>query len=74
MLQDLQGPKIRVNDMETGVELVAGQELIITTKELLGNSKIVSTSYKDLPRDVKVSDTILIDDGKIELLCKFPVA
>src|SRR5882757_769164 len=64
LLQDLQGPKIRVNDMEPGVEIVAGQELTITTREVLGNNKLVSTSYKALPRDVKVGDMILIDDGK----------
>src|SRR6185503_21039865 len=67
LLQDLQGPKIRVNEMEPGIEILAGQELIITTRELVGNGEIVSTSYKELPRDVKVGDMILIDDGKIEL-------
>ncbi|HMI65203.1 MAG TPA: pyruvate kinase, partial [Cyclobacteriaceae bacterium] len=67
LLQDLQGPKIRVNDMEPGIEIKAGQELIITTRELMGNREIVSTSYKELPRDVTVGDMILIDDGKIEL-------
>ena len=67
LLQDLQGPKIRVNEMEDGIELVPGQELIITTRELKGNNEIVSTSYKELPNDVNVGDMILIDDGKIEL-------
>ncbi len=67
LLQDLQGPKIRVNEMEPGIELVRGQELVITARELLGNREIVSTSYKTLPRDVKIGDMILIDDGKIEL-------
>jgi pyruvate kinase len=46
---------------------VAGQELIITTREVLGNNELVSTSYEGLPRDVKRGDMILIDDGKIEL-------
>jgi pyruvate kinase len=70
LLQDLQGPKIRVNDVEPGVELVPGQELIITTRQLTGNREIVSTSYEGLPHDVKVGDMILIDDGKIELKVK----
>jgi pyruvate kinase len=70
LLQDLQGPKIRVNDVQPGVELVPGQELIITTRQLLGNQEIVSTSYEHLPKDVKVGDMILIDDGKIELKVK----
>ncbi|MDH4089018.1 MAG: pyruvate kinase [Cyclobacteriaceae bacterium] len=67
LLQDLQGPKIRVNEMEPDIVIDRGQELVITTRELLGNNEIVSTSYKTLPKDVKVGDAILIDDGKIEL-------
>ena len=56
--------------MAEGTEITAGQEITITTKELVGNSSIVSTSYKELPRDVKIGDMILIDDGKIELTVK----
>lgn len=70
LLQDLQGPKIRVNEMEPNVVIERGQDLVITTKEVLGNNKLVSTSYKSLPKDVKVGDMILIDDGKIELKVK----
>lgn len=70
LLQDLQGPKIRVNDVKEGTELKPGQELIITTKQLVGNNEIVSTSYENLPNDVKVGQMILIDDGKIELTVK----
>jgi pyruvate kinase len=70
LLQDLQGPKIRVNEVEEGVELVRGQELVITTRQLKGNAEIVSTSYESLPNDVKVGDMVLIDDGKIELKVK----
>ncbi|HMP99802.1 MAG TPA: pyruvate kinase [Cyclobacteriaceae bacterium] len=70
ILQDLQGPKIRVNEVEPGTIITRGQELIITTEQLLGNSQIVSTSYTDLPKDVKVGDLILVDDGKIELNVK----
>jgi pyruvate kinase len=70
LLQDLQGPKIRVNEMEPNVIIERGQDLIITTKEALGHNKIVSTSYKNLPKDCKVGDMILIDDGKIELKVK----
>jgi pyruvate kinase len=67
LLQDLQGPKIRVQDMQPDVVLERGQEFIITTRELLGNREIASTSYKLLPNDVQVGDSVLIDDGKIEL-------
>jgi pyruvate kinase len=67
LLQDLQGPKIRVNEMQPGIEIKAGDTITITTKEVLGNQELVSTSYEGLPKDVKAGDMILIDDGKIEL-------
>lgn len=67
LLQDLQGPKIRVQEVEPGVVLERNQTLIITTRQLLGNREIVSTSYTNLPNDVAVGDLILVDDGKIEL-------
>ncbi len=69
MLQDLQGPKIRVNQVENGeVEINSGDNLCITTKEdVIGNNEIVSTTYKQIVNDVKKGDTILIDDGNIEL-------
>lgn len=70
LLQDLQGPKIRVNEMEPNVVLERGQDLIITINKIVGNSKVISTSYQNLPKDVKVGDMILIDDGKIELKVK----
>ncbi|HEY3430891.1 MAG TPA: pyruvate kinase [Cyclobacteriaceae bacterium] len=70
LLQDLQGPKIRVNEVQEGVQLVRGQEIIITTREVKGNAEIVSTSYEGLPKDVKIGDMVLIDDGKIELKVK----
>src|SRR5688572_1854734 len=44
ILLDLQGPKIRIQNVEPGVIIEKGQELIITQTELMGNSKIVSTS------------------------------
>lgn len=68
ILQDLQGPKIRVEEVENnGVEIVPGQTLRITTEPVLGNAERVSTSYKALPNDVSVGDMVLIDDGKLEL-------
>jgi pyruvate kinase len=68
ILQDLQGPKIRVEEVENNnVELAVGEALKITSERVLGTNKRVSTSYKSLPRDVKVGDTILIDDGNLEL-------
>lgn len=71
VLQDLQGPKIRLGEIKGGeVEIKAGDEYIITTKEMVGDNKKGSTTYQGLPNDVKVNDKILIDDGKIELIVK----
>jgi pyruvate kinase len=68
ILQDLQGPKIRTGEIENnGVELKNGQKLVITTEKIVGNSERIYTSYKAMPKDVKVSDRILIDDGNLEL-------
>lgn len=70
LLQDLQGPKIRVQEVQPDTVIERGQELVITTRQLLGNKDIVSTSYTLLPKDVKYGDMILVDDGKIELKVK----
>ena len=70
LLMDLQGPKIRVQEVQPGVEIIHGQELTITTREVVGNNELVSTSYERLPKDVKAGDMVLIDDGKIELKVK----
>lgn len=68
-LQDLQGPKIRVGMIENNeVELETGQDLTITTDEILGNKQMISTVYQFLPKDVKIGEKILLDDGKIELI------
>ncbi len=68
LLIDLQGPKIRVNEVAAGTVVNDGEQLVITVEEVLGNNRKVSTSYKKLVEDVKVGDAILIDDGKIELV------
>ncbi|GAA0893375.1 pyruvate kinase [Fulvivirga kasyanovii] len=67
LLQDLQGPKIRVGEVEKGAKLKSGEQFTITVEEIVGHSKMASTVYQDLPKDVGVGDMILIDDGKIEL-------
>ena len=66
LLLDLQGPKIRIQEMQPDTVIERGQTFIITTRELLGNNEIASTSYKNLPNDVKAGDVILVDDGKLE--------
>jgi pyruvate kinase len=69
LLQDLQGPKIRLGDVEGGsFEIKAGEQitLVCGEKEISRPGRI-STIYLGLARDVKPGDMILIDDGKIEL-------
>lgn len=70
ILLDLQGPKIRTNEVTAKTRLVSGHEFIITTEEVMGDSYRVSTSYKDIVNDIGKGASILIDDGKIELIVK----
>lgn len=68
ILQDLQGPRIRLGEVENGsAEIKTGDTLCLTTLSLIGNSQRVSVSYAALPTDCKPGDTILINDGLIRL-------
>ena len=67
-LLDTKGPEIRLKTFENGkAELKSGGKFTLTTREVVGNSEIVSITYKDLPKDVKAGGRILLDDGLIEL-------
>lgn len=69
ILLDLQGPKIRTDTLKNGnpVLLKKNKTIQITSKQVSGDADIVSTTYKNLSKDVKKGDKILIDDGLIEL-------
>ncbi|MDD3369314.1 MAG: pyruvate kinase [Lachnospiraceae bacterium] len=68
-LMDTKGPEIRLKDFKAGkVELKAGQKFILTTEDILGDETKVSITYKELKKDVKVGNTLLIDDGLIEMV------
>jgi len=69
IIADLQGPKIRTGLLKGGeaVELVSGEELVITTRDIPGTSRCISTTYGALPSDVDSGDRILLDDGALEL-------
>ena len=68
ILQDLQGPKIRVGRFLDGkVALERGQRFTITTDSVMGDAKHVSTTYDALPADARPGDRLLLDDGNIEL-------
>jgi len=69
ILQDLQGPKIRVGEVENnGVEIKPGDKITITSDPVVGTSSLVSTVYKNLPQDVQTGEHILIDDGNLEVV------
>lgn len=69
VLADLQGPKIRTGALAAGgpVQLRKGQQFIITTARVLGDSTRVNTVFAPLPREVHPGDRILLSDGLIEL-------
>ncbi len=65
ILADLQGPKIRIGELEEPIKISKGEELLLTTKKPKANQVFVN--YKNFARDVKEGEYILIDDGKIKL-------
>jgi pyruvate kinase len=67
-MADLQGPKIRVGRFKDGkIVLKAGQPFILDAAIELGDATHVGLDYKELPRDVKPGDVLLLDDGKLVL-------
>jgi pyruvate kinase len=72
ILQDLQGPKIRTGALR-GHQLVtlnSGARVTITTRDVEGTADLISTTFKDLPREMKPGSRILLSDGRIELRVK----
>lgn len=70
-LLDTKGPEIRVRQFVSGkVLLENGKIFTLTTRDVDGTDEIVSITYEGLVDDIKAGDTILIDDGLIELEVK----
>ena len=68
IMADLQGPKVRVGKFEGGrVTLKPGAPFVLDASDELGNSGRSGLDYKDLPKDVKAGDTLLLNDGLIVL-------
>lgn len=69
MLLDTKGPEIRLGVFKDGkkVELKTGDIFTLTPREIEGTKDIVSVSYKNLYKDLKPGNTVLIDDGLVEL-------
>lgn len=68
ILQDLQGPKIRVGKFEGGgVQLTPGEVVTVTMKSVMGKKGLIPSDFPELASSVKVGHKILIDDGLMEL-------
>lgn len=68
ILLDTKGPEIRTGKLkEEPIELVQDEKLVLTTEEILGDKNRISITYAELPQDVQIGSTILIDDGLIGL-------
>ena len=68
ILADLQGPKLRVGEIENGsMSLSPGDILTFTNEKCVGTKEKIYVSYPNLAQDVEIGNKILIDDGKIEV-------
>lgn len=70
IIMDLQGPKIRINGLKEPVNLIPGQDFTLTTRDVPGDSKDVNVPFKEMPQSVAPGQSLLLDDGLIELKVK----
>ena len=69
ILGDLQGPKLRVGEIENNaLPVVIGDILTFTNEKCIGNLERIYVSYPNLAGDVKIGNVIMIDDGKLEVV------
>lgn len=68
VLADLQGPKLRIGDVEEGAVINEGDTLTFTTNKVNGTAELVYMNYQQFPKDVNTGEHILLDDGK--LMCE----
>ncbi|MDF1551276.1 MAG: pyruvate kinase [Bacteroidales bacterium] len=68
ILADLQGPKLRVGEIENNcIDLISGEIITFVAEKCIGTKERIYMSYKEFSQDVNVGEFILIDDGKIKL-------
>ena len=68
ILGDLQGPKLRIGEVENNSMLLEeGAVMTLTTEATISSGKTIYVKYSTLARDVKVGERVLLDDGKLEL-------
>jgi len=71
ILGDLQGPKLRVGEIEGGeMQIKPGDILTFTNEKVIGTKERIYVSYTNLHQDVTIGNTILINDGKLEVKVK----
>lgn len=71
ILADLQGPKLRVGEIENNaLEIKPGDQLTFTNVKCIGNFEKIYVSYPNLHNDVVIGNIIMIDDGKLEVKVK----
>ena len=69
VLADLQGPKLRIGDVEEGAVINEGDTLTFTTNKVEGTAELVYMNYQKFPQDVNTGEHILLDDGKLMCEC-----
>ncbi len=67
IMLDTKGPEIRLGNFEKEVRLVPGQPFMLTTRAAAGTERVAGITYDRLPLQLKKGDTVLIDDGHVEL-------
>lgn len=68
ILQDLQGPKVRVGKFKTGsIEIKTDQIVTVTIEDVLGDGSLIPSDFKEITKVVKAGDRVLLDDGLMEL-------
>lgn len=71
IMLDTKGPEIRLKTFKNGaIRIEQGQDFILTSDDILGDETKVSVTYKDIAKDLKSGDRVLIDDGLVEFTVK----
>lgn len=71
IIMDLCGPKIRVGKFKDGaIELTEGSDVTITSRQVTGEPGLISSQYRQLHKDARPGERILLDDGNFELQIK----
>ena len=65
ILADLQGPKLRIGTMKPNTRVLPGDNVVFTNVSCVGDKKKVFMTYSSFPNDVKIGETILLNDGKL---------